>query len=142
MNWIDRVLMRIFGFFVITNAVGSPYLCRYRLFRCPFFKVCLHHILRSDEDDELHDHPWSFVSLVLWAGYLEVLPAGARRVGPGSIVRHRATDAHRLILDRPAWTLIFMTGKKRAWGFHGKDGWIPYASFFDRKFGAGNWVSY
>ena len=142
MNWIDRILQRVFNFFVITNAEGDPYLCRYRLLRLPFFKVYLHHILRSDEDVELHDHPWHFVSVILWRGYVEVLPGGARLVRPGSIIRHRATDSHRLILDHPAWTLVFGTGKKRVWGFHAHEGWMPYSDFFDRKYGRGNWTSF
>jgi hypothetical protein len=157
MNWIDRLLMRIAHFlwrklrpkqkenpyyFVIENAMGDPYLVRYKLFRCPRFKIFLHHILRSDEDPELHCHPWTFVSIILWRGYFEILRDGARMVRPGSIVRHRATDAHRLILEKPAWTLVFVTGKKRVWGFHGPNGWTPYSDFFDRKYGKGNWVSY
>lgn len=154
MNWIDRILMRFFDllwgkkekepnprYFVIENEVGDPYLCRYKLFRCRWFKVFLHHILRSDEDPDLHDHPWAFVSLVLWSGYLEVLPTGMRTVRAGDVVRHRATDSHRLILDRPAWTLVLVTGKKRTWGFHTRSGWMPYGDYFDRKYGKGQWIS-
>lgn len=140
MNWIDRLLMRFFKFFVIRNAQNDPYMTRYKIFRCRWFKVFLHHILRSDEDFELHDHPWSFVSIVLWKGYIEVLPKLTRRVRAGSIVRHRAEDAHRLILDTPAWTLVFVTGKKRLWGFHGQEGWLSYVDFLDRKYGKGNWI--
>ena len=142
MNWIDRLLQRIFNFFVITNAVGDPYMCRYKLFRLPLFKIYLHHILRSDEDSELHDHPWGFVSIILWRGYEEVLPGKTRIVRPGSVVRHRATDSHRLILKRPAWTLVFVTGRKRTWGFYAKEGWMSYKDFFDRKFGVGNWTAF
>lgn len=140
MNSIDRVLTKVFRYFVITNGEGSPYLARYKLFRCPWFKVFLHHILRSDEDEELHDHPWNFVSIVLWKGYLEILPKAARIIRAGSVVRHRAEDAHRLILDAPAWTLVFVTGKKRMWGFHTKTGWLSYVDFLDRKYGQGNWI--
>lgn len=164
MNRIDLVLMRFFHFlwktfypkkkenpfyFVIENATGDPYLCRYRLFRCRWFKLTLHHILRSDEDPDLHDHPWNFVSLVLWSGYDEILPSRdpdgfehVRRVRAGDVVRHRAADAHRLILVRPAWTLLVMTGKKRHWGFHTRNGWMKHEDYFDQKFGKGNWVSY
>jgi len=158
MNWIDFLLFRFFDFFhrifypkrkenpfyfVIENATRDPYLCRYRLFWCPWFKVTLHHILRSDEDPDLHCHPWNFVSIILWEGYLEVLPGDIiRRIRPGNVVRHRAPDAHRLILRRPAWTLVFMTGKKRKWGFHTKNGWMKHSDYFDRKFGKGYWVSY
>lgn len=148
MNWIDRVLMRILPFVVIDSDENGPYLVRYKLFRCPWFKVFLHHILRSDEDLELHDHPWNFVSLILWSGYKEVLSIGStivyrvRTVRAGDVIRHRARDAHRLILDRPAWTLVGVTGKKRHWGFWTERGWEPYEVFFDRKYGRGNWVSF
>jgi hypothetical protein len=142
MNWIDRLLMRIFRYFVIEGATGDPYLARYKLFRCPWFKVFLHHILRSDEDPDLHDHPWNFVSLILWSGYIEHLPGDVvRRMRAWDVIRHRARDAHRLILDRPAWTLVLVTGKKRSWGFHTRQGWMPFPAYFDRKYGRGNWVS-
>lgn len=149
MNWIDRILMRFVPFIVIDSEENGPYMVRYKLFRCPWFKIFLHHILRSDEDPELHDHPWNFVSLILWSGYDEVVPVGGstiihriRKVRGGDMIRHRAADAHRLILDRPAWTLVAVTGKKRHWGFWTDEGWMPYEKFFDRKYGVGNWVSF
>lgn len=154
MNWIDRLLRRLFRFFMIENAEGDPYMARYKLFRTPWFKVYLHHIFRSDEDLELHDHPWNFVSIVLWNGYWEVCsmsefpgtPDWPKRIGAGSIVRHRARDAHRLVLERPAWTLVFVTGKERVWGFYGgEEGvkeWMSYSDFFDRKYGKGNWTAF
>ncbi len=150
MNWIDRILMRLsVPFIIIDSEENGPYMVRYKIFRCPWFKIFVHHILRSDEDPELHDHPWNFVSLVLWSGYLEVLPARkmgdplpVRRIRAGNVVRHRADDAHRLILNRPAWTFVIVTGKKRHWGFWTEDGWLPYEKFFDRKYGVGNWVSF
>jgi len=143
MNWIDRVLMRILPFIVIDSDENGPYMVRYKVFRCPWFKIFLHHILRSDEDPELHDHPWNFVSLILWSGYIEHLPGDVvRRVRAWDVIRHRAADAHRLILDRPAWTFVVVTGKKRHWGFWTRRGWEPYEVFFNRKYGPGNWVSF
>lgn len=158
MNWIDRLLIGCLDYlwrkirprekqnpyyFVIEGATGEPYMVRYKVLRLPWFKVFLHHILRSDEDPDLHDHPWNFVSIILWQGYYEVLPSPEwpRRLRAGSVVRHRATDAHRLILERPAWTLVFVTGKKRPWGFHTSGGWTSFPAYFDRKYGRGNWVS-
>ena len=38
------------------------------------FAARLHHILRSDHDRALHDHPWPNASFVLSGGYWEVLP--------------------------------------------------------------------
>jgi len=139
---LDRILRRIFKFFVIANEESDPYMVRYKVFRTPWFKVFLHHILRSDEDPQLHDHPWHFLSFILWSGYYEILPHGGRLVRAGAMIRHRAEDAHRLILEKPAWTLVIVTGKKRVWGFHTRDGWMSYADFFDRKYGKGQWVSF
>jgi hypothetical protein len=150
MNWIDRILMRIFKFFVIASETDNPYMVRYKVFRTPFFKIFLHHILRSDEDEEMHDHPWNFVSFILWSGYYEVLPVKGRpgvpdlprRLRGGDVVRHRAADAHRLVLTQPAWTLVIVTGKKRHWGFWTERGWEPYEVFLNRKYGIGNWEAF
>lgn len=130
-------------YFVIENAQGDPYMVRYKVLRTPWFKVFLHHILRSDEDPDAHDHPWAFVSFVLWSGYLEERPGHPpRRIRAGAVVRHAAADAHRLILKRPAWTAVVVTGKKRSWGFHTPEGWMGYRDYFDRKYGKGQWVSF
>jgi hypothetical protein len=34
-------------------------------------KIMLHYFHRSDYDGALHDHPWPFVSFILWPGYFE-----------------------------------------------------------------------
>lgn len=145
MNWLDRLLMRFIPHFVITGSDGSPYLVRYYLFKkswVPVFRVFLHHILRSDEDRHLHDHPWNFVSLILWRGYVEERPDGFHRRRPGHVVRRSRHDAHRLDLKRPAWTLVFSTGKKRTWGFHVDGHWMPYRRYLDLKFGPGNYTAH
>lgn len=49
----------------------SVYMIRYGLPRVGPFRLCLHVFYRSDADD-LHDHPWGFVSMILWRGYVEV----------------------------------------------------------------------
>lgn len=37
-----------------------------------FLKIYLHKFMRSDEDRALHDHPWSFLSIILRGGYFEI----------------------------------------------------------------------
>lgn len=125
------------------HIAGDPYMDRWEI-RTPWFAIRLHHILRSDHDRALHDHPWSFVSLILWGGYREVRysetkPRGAddatrfpvakiwRR--PLSIAFRRAEDAHRLELDRPAWTLVLMGPKRRPWGFYTNAGWVHWRTW-------------
>ncbi len=88
--------------------------------------VYLHRFVRSDEDRELHNHPWAAISLILAGGYRE-----ERRVGdgvtsriwkPGQINHIGANDFHRVdLLEKDAWTL-FITGEKaQSWGFWSRD---------------------
>ena len=52
----------------------SPYLTRWTfLDMADRLQACVHLFHRSD-GDEMHDHPWSFVSLILWRGYVEETP--------------------------------------------------------------------
>lgn len=91
--------------------------------------IRIHRIKRSDDDRAYHDHPWWFVTIVLFGGYYEIKPCydkyGRYTIvevnfyGPGSILFRRATDFHRLILPagKTACTL-FITGRRRQkWGF-------------------------
>lgn len=41
--------------------------------------------------------------------------------------------AHRLYLDKPAWSLVYTTKKRREWGFHSIIGWIHNNIFLDYK---------
>lgn len=55
------------------DDTGDVYLRRLYLIDCPLFGVMLHNIRRPDQDRALHDHPFSFVSLILRGGYVEEL---------------------------------------------------------------------
>src|SRR5579859_1618768 len=68
---------------IIQRTDGEPYLVRYFLWRPDWAaklgldskklgRIYLHHFLSSDHDKSLHDHPWSFASLILWPGYREI----------------------------------------------------------------------
>lgn len=105
----------------------------------------LHNIRTPDYDRHLHDHPWSFVSIVLMGGYTEIRPVGVEPAfdgdrertyrierRPGDVARRLATDRHRIVEVLPdTWTL-FITGPKRQWwGFYteiGKVHWRAYES--------------
>jgi hypothetical protein len=136
---------RILRFFrvpfkVINGCVRpEPMLVRYRLLDTPLGSVNLHHFLRGDEDRDLHDHPFSFATLILRGGYVEQTPAAAdapygayryttRR--PGELLLRPARWAHRVDLrGQDAWTLIAMTKKKREWGFFTIAGWTPFRAY-------------
>lgn len=122
----------------IVNAAGDPYMERW-LARTPRGYLRLHHILRSDDDRALHDHPFDFTSLILRGSYVEHVPADLadpagptvpRRYGPGSILRRRAQDPHRLELPwGPVWTVVRTGPKIREWGFHHPEGWVHWRDY-------------
>jgi hypothetical protein len=97
--------------------------------------VYLHRFHRSDAD-EMHDHPWPFVSIILAGGYHEVTPAKGwtdgvgpvlrRWYGPGRVLVRPASWIHRVEIPegRDAWTLIVRGTKERSWGF-----WCPSGGF-------------
>ena len=114
------------------RRTGANYLHRYYLFlknRSWFpFNLTLHKIVQSD-DPIFHDHPWSFVTVILKGGYYEWTPMFnskgekfgeiSKWRGPGSVIFRKATDYHWLELEmnKPAVTLFFMGRQRRNWGF-------------------------
>ena len=80
---------------------------------------------RSDDDRELHNHPWeNSTSLILWGGYREErLDADGtvrvRTYRPWSINRIGANDFHRVeLLDPRGCLTLFIAGKRQqSWGF-------------------------
>lgn len=91
--------------------------------------LLLHHFLRSDDDLELHNHPWKkSVSFILAGGYIEERALRAFVKGAPEIVTRiirpfsfniiRANDFHRVdLIEEDCWT-FFMTGEKaQSWGF-------------------------
>ena len=114
---------------VIRNRAGEPYLVRWTLLSTPWFSVKVHHILLSDADRCEHDHPWPFVSLILWGGYVEHVHDRASWIGPGRLRYCPAHWRHRLELDRPAWTLVVTGPRCREWGFWTRRGWMSWRRY-------------
>lgn len=102
---------------------------RYYLFKLFGFGVFLHHIHHSDPEHLYHTHPWSGLSL-FWGSYVECtqeweeseLESGVptRLVGRVRTRRClnwvRAARPHRVIVDRPMWTLFIHLPKSNQWG--------------------------
>ncbi len=109
------------------------------ILRTPWGTLRIHHILRSDDDTHLHDHPFDFTSFLLSGGYIEETAhpeicdrkyARIPHVWPRfSIVRKRAEEAHRLVLTRPVWTFVVSGPKRRSWGFHTERGWVNHRDY-------------
>lgn len=126
----------------------KPYLTRYTLVDTGRWQLCLHVFHRSDWTRDLHDHPWNFLSLILWGGYYEETPNGVKKLyRPGQLLYRKAEHIHRVQLlckrdatpiekryekvnkeeltylpRRKAVTLVLMSNRRRTWGF-----WEPQA---------------
>lgn len=111
----------------VLTPEGDPYLKRYFLVRSRWFQIYVHHIFRSDPDADMHDHPWWFVSVILWRGYREHTPAGVFRRWPLQVLYHPLGSPHRLELAKPAWTLVITGPVRRVWGFVTPRGWESQA---------------
>jgi hypothetical protein len=133
MSLFHKIMNKLGRYRLIPDRrTGLDYMHRYYLFlkdRTKFpFNVTLHKIVRSD-DPIFHDHPWSYMTIVLKGGYWEHTPVfndEGKMItefqtwrGPGSIIKRKANEFHWLELDgeNPATTLFFMGPQQREWGF-------------------------
>lgn len=102
------------------------------------FSARLHKIVRSDADRHLHDHPFHYLTIILFGGYTEVTENEdgirvSRWYGPGSVVVRRATSAHRLILPHNSYalTLFLMWKVDRQWGFWVNKRWVYWRHYLN-----------
>lgn len=149
---------------------SSPYLSRHYLFGAPRTKeafdeegsaredivwsklpvnVYLHHFHRGDDDEALHNHPWSWsLSLILAGGYREE-KRGRSRLGPSGDVYERVLlpfqvnlirgdDFHRVeLLEADAWSLFIAGPRASSWGFWDRhtDRFLPWRDYIARRRG-------
>jgi hypothetical protein len=119
----------------ITDGQGVLYLRRWILTPPIFgYQLFLHQIVRPDHDRCLHDHPWGFIGLILWGGYVEDLKDGTRRTNkPWRVInRLNPTFTHRihsLLNGKSSWTLLVRGPFKREWGFYTPSGWMSWRAF-------------
>jgi hypothetical protein len=115
------------------------YLTRWRVIQTPWAALYVHRMTGPDPRATLHDHPWSFLSIIVRGGYIE------RRLDPMTMTvdhwhvvrwwnRVRALDAHsiRSLLRNPTWTLLFVGRRRRTWGYLESEGYGWIWTQFDR----------
>lgn len=124
---------RLWKFEFRSDLIAHDYMRRWCLLT-PWFMIRVHHILRSDSREHLHDHPMDFISVILWGGYTEHTPHGQQKFTPGDVVVKKAEDLHALeLLRSSAWTLVFAGPVWRDWGFQTEDGWIAAGQYEEWK---------
>lgn len=128
-----------FGKEILTDYLNPDdlYLTRYHIVRTPWFGVYIHVIHRPDRDRFLHDHPWSFSSVVLRGGYQEETRRNLdsftikKTHKAGSFHRMRLKDGYhsiRTLLRVPTWTLVFRGKRVKDWGYLTPNGWVDHAT--------------
>lgn len=120
-------------------------------------QIRLHHIVRPDEDEELHDHPWgdekrsrpeprSSRALILFGGYEEEYRQGnakhwrivRRRHMPGELNVLYSNDFHRidrLFSELGSWSVFWTGPKTKSWQFWNRitNIYTPWRDFNDAK---------
>lgn len=163
-NWFARWMRKLGRERVIYRSDNNlPYMYRYYLLHKPKdgvdpkFNIFVHNIVQSDIGDP-HDHPWDYMSIILWGGYDEyVWTLGAptnpveldsglkiKRRRPGNVIFAKAENTHIVYLTRkgkwlvltPAWTLFIRGPKVREWGFLNMvtGTWEHYRSYLNKRF--------
>jgi len=123
----------------------SGYITRLHIIKSPWWAIMLHWINGPDPEPHMHDHPVTFLSVILRGGYVEKMP----------IVRHQFTvmgwverpgvahyerrwfnyiragkHIHTIVYVKPnTLTLCFVGPKVREWGFHTEDGWVFWKEY-------------
>lgn len=100
----------------------------------------IHHIIHSDEDRDPHDHPWSFLTIMLKGRYVEHLYRITHGIDQTRVVTfnvlkpfrwlyRRAESIHRVFMTGPCWTLVFVGKTSREWGFWTHHGWVHWRTY-------------
>lgn len=147
----------------IRSKAGELHFRRWRLFDSPWFGIYLHYIAKADEDKHPHDHPWPFVGIILWGGYVEMIWTVIDTLtdtirndkqlwenwvkndlsksfrfsynDPGKIIFRRAKNQYHMIsrIKKPTWTLVFHGPKRETWGYMTEAGWMDHQTYREEK---------
>lgn len=123
---------------VIPCENGLAYLARLRIIQTPWFGIYLHDIYEPDADRDPHNHPWSFISIVLRGHYTERLyehPAPPTEYVEQTHRRFSAhrmgrRSAHRITEAAPGLKTLILVGPRRSnWGFFTPSSFVPWQQY-------------
>lgn len=100
----------------ITSRTGVVHFERWAIVETSLFAWYLHKIQKEDQD-HMHSHPWSFISLILKGAYIEELrkdPDSQKTIfnikSPGTFGYFSKNWFHsiRTVVWSPVWTTVFV----------------------------------
>lgn len=125
--------------FIIPCQNGENYLARLRLIDTPWFGIYLHDIYHEDDGRDPHNHPYSFVSIVLRGSYAEHVYRYPERMPYGHYERRHKRfsihhmdqhSAHRIVEAAPRLKTLILRGRRASgWGFFHHGTYIPWQEY-------------
>ena len=118
MNWFTNILRSLLPFRDIGwKEIGEEF-TRFTLLGTPWLTVYLHRLNAPNWHPDCHDHPWTFLAILIRKGYLERINGKDFRRRPGSILYRPAETSHNVITPYgTSWSIIITGRKRREWGF-------------------------
>ena len=140
MNIFERWQHRLSNTQVIGDGTWPlPYMLRWEILRFLGMTVKVHVFMKSDRDCH-HDHPWSFLTLVVGGRYVEEIlneDGTTKQVTrkPMTIAYRKAEHKHRVLLidEKPCLTIVLTFRRSRDWGFWSNGNFINWESFLQQK---------
>lgn len=125
------------------------YLARLRVVETPWGGILLHALRRPDNTRALHDHPWTFWSIIVSGGYQEIFaPNLAAAVARGTSIEEpgpsdnevqriwKWLSIHRIhrgefhaiteLAATPTWTVLLVGPRRSDWGFATPAGFVRH----------------
>lgn len=89
---------------------------RYQLLKIKWLNIYLHRVDAKQVPPYCHDHPWNFLAILLWPGYMEQINGIWHRRWPLQVLYRPAVTAHNVITPfGVSWSLVFTGPKIRQW---------------------------
>lgn len=91
---------------------------RFTVIKSRWGNIYLHRLKAETPHPECHDHPWSFITLLIAGGYDELHNGKWQHRSPGNVLYRPANWSHNVVTSGISWSVVATAAKTRDWGFH------------------------
>lgn len=99
------------------EEIGEEF-TRWTLLWTPWFIIYLHRLKALTPHPQCHDHPWSFIAVLLKGGYSEYHNGVWTWRRAGSVLFRPAMFSHNVVTRGVSWSVIVTGPKYREWNLH------------------------